>query len=129
MEFLLDGIRAVTPQQCVMYVVGALLIYLAIKKDYEPSLLLPMGFGAILVNLPMSGVLNQMVAGVGESQGIISGSLKRRCEASEARRCCCHRHRRDDRLGRAFKPEDVPLRRGGAVRHFLCDDRGGHAGL
>ena len=63
MEFLLDGIRAVTPQQCVMYVVGALLIYLAIKKDYEPSLLLPMGFGAILVNLPMSGVLNQMVAG------------------------------------------------------------------
>ena len=58
MEFLLDGIRAVTPQQCVMYVVGALLIYLAIKKDYEPSLLLPMGFGAILVNLPMSGVLN-----------------------------------------------------------------------
>ena len=36
MEFLLDGIRAVTPQQCVMYVVGALLIYLAIKKDYEP---------------------------------------------------------------------------------------------
>ena len=55
MEFLLDGIRAVTPQQCVMYVVGALLIYLAIKKDYEPSLLLPMGFGAILVNLPNSG--------------------------------------------------------------------------
>ena len=48
MEFLLDGIRAVTPQQCVMYVVGALLIYLAIKKDYEPSLLLPMGFGAVL---------------------------------------------------------------------------------
>ena len=44
MDFLLDGIRAVTPQQCVMYVVGALLIYLAIKKDYEPSLLLPMNF-------------------------------------------------------------------------------------
>ena len=74
MEFLLDGIRAVTPQQCVMYVVGALLIYLAIKKDYEPSLLLPMGFGAILVNLPMSGVLNQMVAGVGESIGIIGAA-------------------------------------------------------
>ena len=56
MEFLLDGIRAVTPQQCVMYVVGALLIYLAIKKDYEPSLLLPMGFGAIIVNLPGSAI-------------------------------------------------------------------------
>ena len=58
MSFLLDGIRAVTWQQCVMYVVDALLIYLAIKKDYEPSLLLPRGFGAILVNLPMAGVLN-----------------------------------------------------------------------
>ena len=69
MEFLLDGIRAVTPQQCVMYVVGALLIYLAIKKDYEPSLLLPMGFGAILVNLPMSGVLNPMSARVIQKMG------------------------------------------------------------
>ena len=84
MEFLLDGIRAVTCQQCVMYVVGALLIYLAIKKDYEPSLLLPMGFGAILVNLPMSGVLNQMVAGVGESQGIIQWLFETTIEASEA---------------------------------------------
>lgn len=36
MEFLLDGIRAVTPQQCVMYVVGALLIYLAIKRTMSP---------------------------------------------------------------------------------------------
>ena len=84
MSYLLDGIRAVTPQQCVMYVVGALLIYLAIKKDYEPSLLLPMGFGAILVNLPMSGVLNQMVAGVGESQGIIQWLFETTIEASEA---------------------------------------------
>ena len=63
---------------------GALLIYLAIKKDYEPSLLLPMGFGAILVNLPMSGVLNQMVAGVGESQGIIQWLFETTIEASEA---------------------------------------------
>ena len=89
MDFLLDGILAVTWQQCVMYVIGALLIYLAIKKDYEPSLLLPMGFGAILVNLPMSGVLNQMVAGVGESQGIISGSLRRRSRRARRCRCCC----------------------------------------
>ena len=61
MEFLLDGFRAVTWQQGVMYLVGFALIYLAIQKDYEPALLLPMGFGAILVNLPSSGVLNQMV--------------------------------------------------------------------
>lgn len=71
MDFLFDGIRSVTWQQGVMYLVGFLLIYLAIAKDYEPALLLPMGFGAILVNLPNSGVLNQMVEGIGESQGII----------------------------------------------------------
>ncbi|MCI9273648.1 MAG: sodium ion-translocating decarboxylase subunit beta [Clostridiales bacterium] len=41
-----------------MWVIGGLLIFLAIKKDMEPALLLPMGFGAILVNIPFSGVLN-----------------------------------------------------------------------
>ena len=84
MDFLLDGILAVTLQQCVMYVVGALLIYLAIEKGYEPALLLPMGFGAILVNLPNSGVLNQMVEGIGESQGIIQWLFEIGIEASEA---------------------------------------------
>ena len=74
MEFLLDGFRAVTWQQGVMYLVGFALIYLAIQKDYEPALLLPMGFGTILVNLPSSGVLNQMVEGIGESQGIIGAA-------------------------------------------------------
>ena len=39
----------------IMWVIGGILIYLAIKKDMEPTLLLPMGFGAILVNLPNSG--------------------------------------------------------------------------
>ena len=48
MEFLLGGFRAVTWQQGVMYLVGFALIYLAIQKDYEPTLLLPMGFGAII---------------------------------------------------------------------------------
>ena len=71
MDFLLDGIMSVTWQQCVMYLVGILLIWLAIKKGCEPTLLLPMGFGAILVNLPLSGVLNQVMSGVGETHGII----------------------------------------------------------
>ena len=44
MEFLLDGISMLSWKQIVMYGVGLLLIWLAIKKDYEPSLLLPMGF-------------------------------------------------------------------------------------
>ncbi len=43
----------------VMWVIGGLLIYLAIKKEMEPTLLLPMGFGAILVNLPISGAITQ----------------------------------------------------------------------
>ncbi len=84
MEFLLDGFRAVTWQQCVMYVVGIALIYLAIEKDYEPSLLMPMGFGAILVNLPYSGVLDQMVEGIGETHGIIQWLFEVGIEASEA---------------------------------------------
>ena len=42
-----------------MWVIGAVLIYLAIKKDMEPTLLLPMGFGAILVNLPISGAVTR----------------------------------------------------------------------
>ena len=84
MSFLLDGFRAVTWQQGVMYLVGFAFIYLAIQKDYEPALLLPMGFGAILVNLPSSGVLNQMVEGIGESQGIIQWLFETTIEASEA---------------------------------------------
>ena len=46
-------------QMAVMWAVGALLIYLAIVKEMEPSLLLPMGFGTILVNLPLSGAVTQ----------------------------------------------------------------------
>lgn len=41
--------------QIIMWIIGGILIYLAIKKEMEPTLLLPMGFGAILVNLPNSG--------------------------------------------------------------------------
>ncbi|WP_373889742.1 sodium ion-translocating decarboxylase subunit beta [Paludicola sp. MB14-C6] len=47
-----------------MWIIGGTLIYLAIKKEMEPSLLLPMGFGAILVNLPFSGAVSQMIDGV-----------------------------------------------------------------
>lgn len=63
MEFLLKGINAMTWQMAVMWVVGGLLIFLAIKKNMEPALLLPMGFGAILINLPISGAITQEVGG------------------------------------------------------------------
>jgi carboxybiotin decarboxylase len=63
MEVLIQGILSITIKQIIMWVVGAILIYLAIEKEFEPALLLPMGFGAILVNFPMTGVLNQVVGG------------------------------------------------------------------
>ena len=84
MEFLWTGLLSITWQQAVMYLVGIALIYLAIEKDYEPSLLLPMGFGAILVNLPASGALNQVMEGVGETHGIIQWLFETGIEASEA---------------------------------------------
>lgn len=50
---------AITWQNMVMMAIGGLLIYLAIAKQYEPLLLIPIGFGAILVNLPMTGILEE----------------------------------------------------------------------
>lgn len=60
-QFLVDGVSyvAANPKMVVMWLIGGLLIWLAIKKDFEPALLLPMGFGAILVNLPLPGVLGE----------------------------------------------------------------------
>ena len=81
MDFLLEGIKAITIEQVVMYVVGALLIFLAIKKKMEPALLLPMGFGAILVNLPKSGVLTDNIS---EGAGIIEWLFDVGINASEA---------------------------------------------
>lgn len=63
---LFSNVLNITWQQGVMWVIGGLLIYLAIKKEMEPSLLLPMGFGAILVNLPFSGAVTQIYDGVTE---------------------------------------------------------------
>lgn len=83
MDFLWSGLLSITWQQLVMYAVGGLLIYLAIAKGFEPSLLLPMGFGAILVNIPLSGVLNQEVLGV-ETNGIIQWLFETTIDVSEA---------------------------------------------
>ena len=84
MEFPVEGILALTWQQLVMYVVGIVLIWLAVVKEYEPSLLLPMGFGAILVNLPLSGVLDQTLQGGIEAHGIIEWLFNVGIDASEA---------------------------------------------
>ena len=57
------GPEYLTWQQVVMWIIGGVLIFLAIKKEMEPTLLLPMGFGAILVNLPASGAIDQFIGG------------------------------------------------------------------
>ncbi len=58
MDVLMDifgNFANIDPKQLIMWVIGGVLIFLAIKREMEPTLLLPMGFGAILVNLPESG--------------------------------------------------------------------------
>lgn len=64
MSFLYENLLALTWQQVTMWVIGGILIYLAIAKEMEPSLLLPIGFGAILVNMPFSGAVNQYINGI-----------------------------------------------------------------
>lgn len=53
---MFSGVTALSLNQIIMYLISIVLIVLAIAKDYEPMLLLPIGFGAILVNLPLSMV-------------------------------------------------------------------------
>nr|WP_321305563.1 sodium ion-translocating decarboxylase subunit beta [uncultured Sphaerochaeta sp.] len=84
MDFLLEGLLNTTWKQLVMFGVGSLLIYLAIAKKLEPSLLLPMGFGAILVNLPFSGAITQMMEGIGEVPGILDWLFELGIESAEA---------------------------------------------
>ncbi len=55
MDILYENLLTLNWPQVIMWVIGGVLIYLAIAKEMEPSLLLPMGFGAILINLPNSG--------------------------------------------------------------------------
>ena len=56
-EILWKNLAEFTWQNGVMILIGCLLIFLAIKKEMEPTLLLPMGFGAVLVNIPFSDAL------------------------------------------------------------------------
>lgn len=81
--FLAEGFLAVSWKQLVMFAIGGLLIYLALAKDFEPALLMPMGFGAILVNIPFSGVLDQTVGSI-PANGILQWLFHIGIEASEA---------------------------------------------
>lgn len=88
MDFLIESLREIfSPDKfvaggwkyVVMWIIGGLLIFLAIKKKMEPALLLPIGFGAILVNIPFSNVLSGE-----EGAGIIQWLFEKGVEASEA---------------------------------------------
>ncbi len=87
MSFLIEAwlnLTTVEILKCVaMWIIGGLLIFLAIKKEMEPALLLPIGFGAILVNIPGTNVLGKAVM-EGESSGIIEWLFEVGIEASEA---------------------------------------------
>lgn len=65
---LFEAIQIFTWKNLVMILVGGILIYLAVKKNFEPVLLLPIGFGAILANLPLTGITD---AGQGGFLGIL----------------------------------------------------------
>lgn len=58
---ILMGFLGLSWKHIVMWLIGAVLIFLAVKKDYEPALLLPIGFGAILANIPHSSAVSQAV--------------------------------------------------------------------
>lgn len=62
------GFATITWQQIVMLIVSCILLYLALKKSFEPLLLVPIAFGMLLANLPGAGIMNeptyQMVDGV-----------------------------------------------------------------
>lgn len=61
--FFTHTLEAFTYREVAMILVGVGLMYLAIAKDFEPNLLLSMGFGTILVNIPFSSALDQMTGG------------------------------------------------------------------
>jgi oxaloacetate decarboxylase beta subunit len=51
------GLGLLTIENIIMMAAGCVLLYLGIKKDYEPLLLVPIGFGAVLVNIPLAGIM------------------------------------------------------------------------
>ncbi|NLV32972.1 MAG: sodium ion-translocating decarboxylase subunit beta [Clostridiaceae bacterium] len=63
MADIFSNVLEIRWEMVLMWIIGGILIWLAISKDMEPTLLLPMGFGAILANLPTSGAVTQIING------------------------------------------------------------------
>ena len=129
MEILYENLLLLDWRQVAMWVIGGVLIFLAIKKNMEPSLLLPIGFGAILVNLPLSGAVDQVYDGVTEP-GIID-VLFNAGIANELFPLILFVGigAMIDFTPAIIEPETDDLRRGGPVRYFLHAVYGYAAGL
>ncbi len=81
MEILYENLLTIQWQQVVMWLIGGILIFLAIKKEMEPTLLLPIGFGAILVNIPGSGAITRYFQdGIDKTMQVISGAVSPNAE-------------------------------------------------
>ena len=72
MDILYKNLLDMDFRYIIMWIIGGVLIYLAIKKNMEPTLLLPIGFGTILVNLPNSGAITQVLSNGSAEEGALS---------------------------------------------------------
>lgn len=68
------GFSAITGGQVIMLIISFVLLYLAISKKFEPLLLLPIGFGMFLANLPLAGMMAEPVGTFGQ-EGFQAGGL------------------------------------------------------
>ncbi|NPV28007.1 MAG: sodium ion-translocating decarboxylase subunit beta, partial [Firmicutes bacterium] len=57
--FISSGLPALDVKQVIMWLVAFAIMYLAIKKEFEPLLLLPIGFGILVANLPLAGLMEE----------------------------------------------------------------------
>lgn len=58
-----SGIASLSYKEIIMIIISLIFLYLAIKKGYEPYLLIPISFGILLVNLPLGGLMNAPING------------------------------------------------------------------
>lgn len=76
MSYLFQNFTNITWQIAIMWLIGGLLIYLAIKKQFEPTLLLPIGFGAILINIPFPEQVKVIFANMGQELSALDALFK-----------------------------------------------------
>ena len=108
---LLDGVSHLGLGQVVMMAIGAGLLYLGIRKGFEPLLLVPIGFGAILVNIPQAELMAR-----GRHAAVL---LRLRHPHRDLPGADLHRHRRHDRLRAVvLQPQDHHAGGGRPVRHL-----------